>query len=233
MTCVIRGALVAMVAALFGVPAAAAVSPASPAATTHIYDSHHPGAIPAYITSDRGPPAVHERHVTCDAAEIRSHGAFARSNENSKIAPYRYDDTARFVQITWGRRIALALGGASVSRLAAVQSERVAANGATSPVGRKVVTKEFEDGVTTRYGWEMPVAPGANAPGVIGGRAYSGHALDQMQSRGFVPSVVEDTIGLGVSAPSRGATVYYGSANNVSVVLNSNGRVITVSYGDL
>lgn len=108
-----------------------------------------------------------------------------------------------------------------------------AAKSATSPVGRKVVTKEFEDGVTTRYGWEMPVAPGTNAPGVIGGRAYSGHALDQMQSRGFVPSVVEDTIGLGVSAPSRGATVYYGSANNVSVVLNSNGRVITVSYGDL
>ena len=39
----------------------------------------------------------------------------------------------------------------------------------------------------------MEVAP-YNTPTVINGRAYSGHALDQMQGRGLVPSIAENTI---------------------------------------
>lgn len=34
-----------------------------------------------------------------------------------------------------------------------------------------------------------------NSPTTIQGRAYSAHALDQMQNRGFTPSVIEQTIG--------------------------------------
>ena len=66
----------------------------------------------------------------------------------------------------------------------------------------------------------------------INGREYSGHALDRMQDRGIMPSVIENTIQNGVSAPSRnGTTTYYDSINNVKVVLNDSGKVITVTYG--
>jgi Domain of unknown function (DUF4258) len=40
----------------------------------------------------------------------------------------------------------------------------------------------------------MEVAPGTNKPTTINGIDYSGHALDQMQERGLVPSVVQNTI---------------------------------------
>ncbi|SRR5580765_758014 len=113
----------------------------------------------------------------------------------------------------------------------------VAAN--TAPVGSRVESKTFYDeagNVTgqAKYGWEVTVAPGTNSPAVIAGRPCSGHALDQMQSRGIVPSAVEDDIGYGTSAPSRGGTsVLYSSSNNLSVVVNSEGRVVTTSFGDL
>jgi RHS repeat-associated protein len=110
---------------------------------------------------------------------------------------------------------------------------------AGTPVGRRVVTKTFYDeaGNATgkaKYGWELKVAPGTNSPAVIGGRSYSGHALDQMQGRGILPSAVEDAIGYSTPAPSRGGTsVFYSSANDLSVVVNSEGRVVTTSFGDL
>ena len=85
-----------------------------------------------------------------------------------------------------------------------------------------------------RKGSEMLVESGTNVPGVVNGRAYSAHAFDQMQGRGIMPSVVDDTIATGVPAASRGATtVYYGAGNNISVVVNAEGKVVTVSYGDL
>ncbi len=75
-----------------------------------------------------------------------------------------------------------------------------------------------------------------NPPGWVNGRYYSGHAFDRMQGRGIMPSVVEDAIQHGLAAPSRGGrntTVYYSRENNISVVLNENGDVVTVSHGDL
>ena len=92
---------------------------------------------------------------------------------------------------------------------------------ATAPVGRK--------------GSPMNAQPGRNKPDVIKGRPYTGHAQDRMQERGFVPSVVENTIrpenaiGPG-TAP--GTTVYYDPVNNVSVVVNDfTGAVITAGHG--
>jgi hypothetical protein len=88
--------------------------------------------------------------------------------------------------------------------------------------------------VMGRKGSEMLVESGMNVPGVVNGRAYSAHAFDQMQGRGIMPSVVDDTIATGVPAASPGATtVYYGANNNISVVVNAEGKVVTVSYGDL
>lgn len=110
---------------------------------------------------------------------------------------------------------------------------------AAAPVGRRGVSKTFYDAegnvtATASYGWEMPVAPGTNSPTVINGRPYSGHAIDQMQSRGLVPSVVEDAIANGESYRGYGTkAVHYSAANDVSAVLNQEGKVVTASYGRL
>jgi hypothetical protein len=81
-----------------------------------------------------------------------------------------------------------------------------------------------------RRGNPMDVAQGTNSPTTINGVDYSGHALDQMQGRGVMPSVVEDTINYGEASPGNrpGTTVYSSGENRVSVVVNSSGRVITV-----
>ncbi|HEX6524356.1 MAG TPA: DUF4258 domain-containing protein, partial [Streptosporangiaceae bacterium] len=86
---------------------------------------------------------------------------------------------------------------------------------------------------TGRRGSPMDVPRGTNHPTIIDGKSFSGHAIDEMQSDGITPSVVNDTLATGESAPSRGGTtVYYNAENNISVVLSANGNVITVSYGD-
>lgn len=84
-----------------------------------------------------------------------------------------------------------------------------------------------------RRGSPMDVPRGTNAPGTIGGRQYGGHALDEMMSEGFTPSVVEDAIRFGQSTTgASGRVVYYSSAYNVTVIVE-NGRVVTVSSGQL
>ncbi|MFF8554809.1 DUF4258 domain-containing protein [Streptomyces sp. NPDC015501] len=96
------------------------------------------------------------------------------------------------------------------------------------------------DSTSNRYGREINVSipegyTARNAPADIGGREYSGHALDRMQGRGFVPSVVEHTIETGESSPGRheGTSVHYNPVDRFSVITNTeNGRVITVMGGD-
>ncbi|HAK1938895.1 TPA: DUF4258 domain-containing protein, partial [Salmonella enterica] len=74
--------------------------------------------------------------------------------------------------------------------------------------------------------------PVRNQPAVVNNRDYTGHALDRMQDRGITPTVVENVIKSGISTPSRGGTTsYYDSKNNISVVTNSTGKVVTVKYG--
>jgi filamentous hemagglutinin len=76
--------------------------------------------------------------------------------------------------------------------------------------------------------------PGTNSSATIGGRDYTGHALDRMQQRGLVPSVVEDAIAHGSTSPGRvaGTTAYYSSSNNVTVITDAaSGRVITTYPG--
>jgi RHS repeat-associated protein len=74
-----------------------------------------------------------------------------------------------------------------------------------------------------------------NASANIGGRTYTGHALDQMQNRGLTPSVIENTISSGATRAGNTAAEirYFDSVNNLSVVLDrASGRVVTVRYGD-
>jgi len=72
----------------------------------------------------------------------------------------------------------------------------------------------------------MDVPRGTNSPATIGGRKYTGHALDQMQGRGLTPSVVEDTIQNGVSSPGKGSTIDY-VTDQAKVVTNEAGDVVT------
>ncbi len=71
-----------------------------------------------------------------------------------------------------------------------------------------------------------------NNPTTIQGRSYGGHALDQMQNRGFTPSVIEETIQYGTSVPNKvaGRMQFYDSVNNISVI-TEDGKVVTVMYG--
>jgi filamentous hemagglutinin len=72
-----------------------------------------------------------------------------------------------------------------------------------------------------------------NAPAEIGGRPFSGHALDQMQNRGILPSVVDNTIRTGSTFPTRPGTIgYFDPVNGVRVITNSQtGQVVTVIRG--
>ena len=116
------------------------------------------------------------------------------------------------------------------------------ANGVTgaeeSSIGARAVTIANENGPSAtapvgRGGNPMSVTPGTNAAAAIDGVNYSGHALDQMQGRGVVPSAVKSTIENGTTFPTgTGTAGYYDAATNLRVIVNStNGRVVTVIPG--
>jgi hypothetical protein len=118
---------------------------------------------------------------------------------------------------------------------------------ATLFAGTSVTRSNFTNSASTASEASLPIGsrrlqlnqpeppsyqPIRNNPTNIDGLDYSGHAIDRMQDRGLMPSVVENTIRTGVPTPSRlGATVYYDSVNNVSVVVNAQGKVVTLRYG--
>ena len=119
--------------------------------------------------------------------------------------------------------------GSVFSRFAAGGSAKVAAKGAGA-------AEREATGFRGRSGWELKNEPYRNVrnkPTTINGRDYSGHSLDQMQNRGVMPSVVENTINTGKTFLTKsGTTGYYDAVNNVRVILNSEtGRVVTVIRG--
>ena len=71
-----------------------------------------------------------------------------------------------------------------------------------------------------------------NESAVINRRKYTGHALDRMQDRGLMPSVVENAIQNNIGLPNKvaGRVQFYDSMNNISVV-TENGEVVTILYG--
>ncbi len=77
------------------------------------------------------------------------------------------------------------------------------------------------------------VMAGANEPATINGIDYSGHALDQMQGRGVVPSVVQNTVNVGQNFPTGAGTVgYFDAVNNIRVIVSTtSGKVVTVIPG--
>ena len=76
--------------------------------------------------------------------------------------------------------------------------------------------------------------PRRNTTENINGVDYSGHSLDQMQNRGIMPSVVENTITNGETFDAGdGAVGHYDPVNNITVIRNHQaGRIITVIPGE-
>jgi filamentous hemagglutinin len=71
-----------------------------------------------------------------------------------------------------------------------------------------------------------------NSPTSIYGRGYSSHAVDGMQNAGIFPTVVENTILTGTKiTQANGNIKYYDAINDISVITNETGRVITTFWG--
>ncbi|WP_416192262.1 MafB family polymorphic toxin [Neisseria sp. CCUG12390] len=106
--------------------------------------------------------------------------------------------------------------------------------------GKTTVSEDFADAhapMGSRYNqMNQPKNPDyqpvRNTPTEINGRQYSGHALDRMQDRGILPSVIENTIRTGQQTKGRnGTTSHYDPINNVKVITNQSGGVVTTTYG--
>jgi filamentous hemagglutinin len=56
-----------------------------------------------------------------------------------------------------------------------------------------------------------------------------------MQNRGFTPSVIEETIQNGARKPNKvaGRMEFYDPKNNISVITENDGKIVTVMYGKL
>ena len=84
-------------------------------------------------------------------------------------------------------------------------------------------------------GYELgnaPYQPARNTGTTIGDRTFTGHALDQMQNRGIMPTVVENAIQVGTPFATRpGTRGYYDPVNDLQVITNDIGEVVTVIWG--
>jgi hypothetical protein len=75
---------------------------------------------------------------------------------------------------------------------------------------------------------EDPYVVGRNVPETIKGTFYTGHALDTMQQYGIPTSVVEDALTNGTMDLGNQALTFTFTSQNVVVVTNAAGGVITV-----
>jgi RHS repeat-associated protein len=94
---------------------------------------------------------------------------------------------------------------------------------ARAPVGRR--------GRPLNMGPEDESLPPTNSATAIGGRRYSGHALDGMQKNGLTPMVVEEVIAVGTQSPGNTPGTIVHQAEGVHVVTNQSGGVVEVRYG--
>jgi hypothetical protein len=165
--------------------------------------------------------------VTTDANTGGSFNRYAYANNS----PYRYVDPD-------GRNPLVIEGAILGGEVGAVAGPIGAAIGivgggfAALWLGDKAIDALMSS-VGGNRGSPMDVKDGTNAPTTIGGRDYSGHSQDKMQGRGVPPAAVEEAIKNGSAAGSRGGTtVYTDSKNGVQVVVNADGKVVTVKTVD-
>ncbi|WP_445496332.1 DUF4258 domain-containing protein [Photorhabdus sp. SF281] len=155
------------------------------------------------------------------AQQIEAEGVVS-STEFAHQLQSRYGIDKQQAEILAGAALGAVTGGLGKGKSG--NSANNTNSGATLPMGGK--QKQMNQPKNPSY------QPVRNEPATINNREYSGHALDRMQDRGITPSVVENTIKNGISTPSRGGTtVHYDPMNNVSIVTNESGKVVTVKYG--
>ena len=107
------------------------------------------------------------------------------------------------------------------------------AGGVNEVMGKRIIGKSNLSGFSGRSGFELrnaTIQPIRNKTKIIDGMNFSGHALDKMQNRGIMPSVVKYVIQNGRSVKSRtGTKSFYDSKNHVQVIINSQtNKIITV-----
>ncbi|WP_237112813.1 hypothetical protein [Mycobacteroides abscessus] len=125
-------------------------------------------------------------------------------------------------------------GTSKAATAAAGESAQLADNLTTAATNRATESgQRLAQGWSGRKGYEIKIPRGTNAPATIGGRYFTGHALDQMQGRGITPTVVENTISSvkPIAGNKPGSLVYNDLVNNLSVVTNMEGDIVTVGYG--
>ncbi|EAQ96130.1 RHS repeat-associated core domain-containing protein [Congregibacter litoralis] len=192
--------------------------------------------------------------VEFQESSVFSFNRYAYANGN----PYKYvDPDGRAVETAWdifnvalgvrslasnlvaGNYGAAALDGVGVLVDGVAAAFPFVPAGASSAIrGARDVTKGGErlaTGFKGSKGYELKNAPYQkvrNADGEVAGRQYSGHAFDQMQNRGVMPSSVENAIKQGKSSPDPipGRTRHFDSDNNVTVVSQAK-KVVTVMRG--
>ena len=103
-----------------------------------------------------------------------------------------------------------------------IKKAEIYINRSTSFIGSKRVPLDYAPYQTVR-----------NESAVINGRKYTGHALDRMQDRGFIPSSIENTLKTGnvSNADFLGGLEYYDPVNRIKVIIDESGQIITVIPG--
>ena len=166
------------------------------------------------VSALKNPKATHDKAVRAiesflaDPLGVIAHGASATFDAYMNASP---EEQAEMLGgYIPGIEFAVTAGGLVVGEPAAGSETKLA----TTPVGRS--------------GSPLEVPKRTNVPTTIEGQTYTGHAIDQMQGRGFVPSVVEDTIKTGVKTPGNTTGTWAYTTKQAKVIVNSAGDVITV-----
>lgn len=164
--------------------------------------------------------------VTTDETAGGSFNRYSYANNS----PYKYVDPDGRSWVHVGRGAALGAQLGSVGGPWGAAAGAVILGGATLWLGDQAINALMSS-VGGNRGSPMDIAHGTNPPTTIGGRDYSGHSQDRMQGRGVPSSAVEETIKNGTATGGRGdTTVYTDSKNGVQVVVNADGKVVTVKH---
>ncbi|WP_219066579.1 hypothetical protein, partial [Candidatus Mycobacterium methanotrophicum] len=92
----------------------------------------------------------------------------------------------------------------------------------------------LSQGPIGQRGSPLNVPKGTNSPATIDGVNFTGHAIDEMQSEGIPLSAVNRALHVGAIEPGKfGRTIFFDATNNISVIQDLDGTIVTVSFGHL
>jgi hypothetical protein len=126
------------------------------------------------------------------------------------------------------------LGAGKLGKVALGTGKINARFGAIQKINVRDINVTYNSTFIGRKGWELDQNfVGSNKTQVINNIKYSAHALDQMQNRGIMPSVVEHALRF-KSVPTKGINkvAYYDPINNITVIRNPvTKQIISTYYG--